>query len=377
MAARKVRAFLRKKPNGGFYEGYWVDFEYRRTRVHQNTFETTRGGVDRWVRDKRAEIDREVEAALRLSTASRQMTVKEALERYWVEHLSLTLQNDTSKVTDRYRLSNLQSEPAMQKRLEDLTTADVKALTAKQLAAGLAPATVKRNLIPLMAMHNMARDVWEYPVKTIAWKKVRPAIPKVEIIPPTIAEVRAIAMNAKPRLARVIMFAVLTGMRKHEIENLEWHNIRLATAETPGFVRIKGKGAKSVTLPLSSAANLLLSSMLPAQSSHVFDMKNFQREWESARDRAGRRHTRFHDLRHAFATQFREGTKDPMALQQAMRHDDIATSQIYVHADKSALLPSLERVAEKFSGLLEISRITSPVENDGQFDLFGAGSVPD
>jgi integrase len=55
-----------------------------------------------------------------------------------------------------------------------------------------------------------------------------------------------------------------------------------------------------------------------------------RRRFKKARDAAGLRSLRFHDLRHTFGS-VAIRTADPRELQEWMGHSDFSTTQIYMH----------------------------------------------
>lgn len=342
-----MAVYRRKRPDGSLYETYTVDFIFRKVRVNADTGLRSKAEALKWQTAKKREVAEDL-ASQRLTRRPRSLSLKQALDRYVEEKLGLSR---SYKKSEKYVVDKLVTEIGGHLPLHELSTATLSPLVARKLRSGLAASTIKRELTILKAMHNHARDVWEYPgLRAIAWRRLAPKGPEVEIKIPGVEKIRELFVAAPPRLGLVIMFAVLTGLRRHEIKKLEIANLDTSKAT----LRIMGKGQKEATLPLSSAAMFVASSAINLQRSstqlgklsHVFDMTNFTREWNAARKKAGLRGTRFHDLRHVFASLFRETTKDPLHLMNAMRHSDIDTSLIYVHADKSPLLPSLEKIGE-------------------------------
>lgn len=388
-----ARSFLRNKSDGTPYEGRWCDFRYRGVRVSENTRTTTKAEFEKWVREKKREIDSLLDAlpgtvptvpisdnlkrlASQHSTPwPASLTIGKAAERYWNEHLQFN-PNDNSKASERSRLLKITSETGTELKLEELTTAHVKTVVSTKLSAGQDPDTIIRDLATLRAMHNMARDVWEYPtLRTVAWKKVMPKSKGTVIDPPTLEHIRRLVDHATtPRLSKVIMFAFLTGLRHNEIKTLQWSNYRPGAEPS---IKFKGKGQKEAILPLSSAAISVISSIQPGASSQIFDMTNFEYEWKATRSKAGLPDMRFHDLRHAFATLFQKVSQNPLAVQKALRHSDIATSSIYAHVDNAQLLPSLDAIGTQLTNSLKLSNNTLPTSDETQGDLFGDKSAPE
>jgi integrase len=358
-----ARVYRRKDRAGLAYKTYTADFQYRGVRVSENTGAETKAQALQWVKDKKWQIKQD-EASGRSRAKSKRLTIGAALRKYWEERLCFTR---TGQRSDSYRLLRLGHEIGTEMLLDDLTTAEMVRVVSKKRSSGkLKNATINRELNIIRALHNHARDVWEYPgLRVIAWKKVRLKAGKPVTFTPTPEQVKLLCMCAKPRLAQCIMFAALTGLRLDEIKQLQWDDLRLE--RNPPEMTVRGKGeegeTKDVILPLSSVATSLVSLIPRGQSSHVFDMKNFQRDWLEARTKAGLRRIRFHDLRHAFATLYQTETKDPLTLRDAMRHSDISTSLGYAHADSQRLLPSLEAVAKRLIDSLPTSNNSSETES--------------
>jgi integrase len=316
-----------------------VDFQYKHVRISRDTGCRTQAELEKWVRSTKAEIDQNLVVS-RLTRAAR-LNLREAAKRFWDEHLRFS--GDAKG--EKYRLARVTEALGPEKRLEDLSTADIKTYTATRQAEGIAAGTINRELKTIRAMWGHAMDIWEYPVKAIAWTRVR--VEEPVRLPPKIKMeyIHALVTNAKTdRLKAAIMMAFLTGLRKSEIRNLEWPNVDLIE----GTFRLIGKGNKEAELPLSSAAVSLLSSIPRGASSKVFDMTNFRREWKATKKAANLNAFRFHDLRHAFATLLDEMGAPIQHIQRGLRHSDVSTTSIYAHAGNRTLLPFLEALGESF-----------------------------
>jgi integrase len=317
-------------------ETYTADFEYRTVRVSQDTGCKSKTEARQWQQAKKQEIDRNLPASL-LSTHSR-LTLEEAGKLFVEEHLQFA---DGYVKSEQYRFPRVIKRLGPKKRLEDLSTADVKKYVASRQAEGIAPATINREINNIRALWGHAMDIWEYPVKAIAWRRIRPEIP--ERLPPQLnmADIRRLLAAATPRLAKVIMFALMTGFRHHEIKKLAPKNVNFEKLT----IRIIGKGNKEAQVPMSSATASMLLSGWDEQSSKVFDLTNYREEWDDARAKADLKHLHFHDLRHAFATTLSEMNAPIQHISKlGLRHSDIDTTLIYDHAGAQALSPFLEKL---------------------------------
>lgn len=355
------KGYYRRVVNGKKEPTYTVDFQYKGRRVAARTEFTSEKDVVKWVREAKARIDQE--ASQPSTQRPGDLTVHEALEKYWTDRLSLAQSANTSK---RYMLLTIAERLGERIKLEELSTADVANYVKRRLEepkrAGkpgkVTEATVVAELAILKAMHNWAREVWEYPVRAIAWGKVRPTVPHTERPAPTIEHVRALVLAAPTdRLKHVLMFEALTGLRRGEIRRLTWDKIFLEERR----MEVLGKGRKTVQVTMSSAVVSLLSSIPRGKSPSVFDMENFRREWDQARREAGLSRFTFHDLRHFFATALGNMGAPTHHIKEALRHSDISTSLIYTQTEQSQLLPYLERLGET----LRTSDVSLPLSKTG------------
>jgi integrase len=125
----------------------------------------------------------------------------------------------------------------------------------------------------------------------------------------------------------LVVFALNTGMRKSEILNLEWKDIRENEAT------VKGKGERVRTIPLNLSAREVLSRQ-PRRSSYVFDIPNrnqpdlFRRTVAQIEKQTGI-DFHFHLLRHGFATTLLEKDVDLVTIGSLPGHSKITTSLIY------------------------------------------------
>jgi integrase len=149
------------------------------------------------------------------------------------------------------------------------------------------------------------------------------------------------------QLQDIITLALHTGMRLGEILRLQWSDIELRFRRTITIVQSKTDTPK--TIPLTDTLfNLLQQKNKSRKEGYVFYISStnsetneieetkishsyLQANWWRARDKAGIKNFRFHDLRHTFATRLVQSGVDLYSVSKLLGHKDISTSQRYAH----------------------------------------------
>lgn len=141
------------------------------------------------------------------------------------------------------------------------------------------------------------------------------------------------------------------GLRVSELCTLPLRNVRFDHQ----VVRVKGKGGKERTIPVCKAALDKLQryaetvrSPADAKENRYFFVslkgKKLARSsvWKMIKEQAAAHNLNPavspHTLRHSFATRLLEQKTDLRTIQELLGHADIATTQIYTHADSSRLI---------------------------------------
>lgn len=159
-----------------------------------------------------------------------------------------------------------------------------------------------------------------------------------------------------PRNHAIIETMYGSGLRVSELVELKMSRISF----DEGYIIIEGKGGKQRLVPVSPVALGLIRDYLP--------MRNSGPVKKGAEDtlflnRRGAPLTRVmvfyiirdlallagikkkvspHTLRHSFATHLLEGGANLRAIQEMLGHESIATTEIYLHLDRSRLRTELE-----------------------------------
>lgn len=141
------------------------------------------------------------------------------------------------------------------------------------------------------------------------------------------------------------------GLRVSELVGLEISKI----FGDEGYIVIRGKGNKERMVPISDVAlreirdylrDRELLDIKPGSRNILFlnrrggkmtRMRVFQIVKALAEAAGIRKSISPHTLRHSFATHLLEGGANLRAIQQMLGHETIATTQIYIHLDRSAL----------------------------------------
>lgn len=158
-------------------------------------------------------------------------------------------------------------------------------------------------------------------------------------------------------LREIVLFAVLTGMRKGEILNLRWDNVdlkrRLVQIETgPSY---KTKQGRRRTIPLNDAALYLLKSReARSTSNNVFTLKDrqvneswvthlFKRYVRKAGLKDDR--LRFHSLRHTHASWLVQGGATLYEVQKLLGHSSPKVTEIYAHLQPEHLHSTVNKIS--------------------------------
>ncbi|MCH5319475.1 MAG: site-specific tyrosine recombinase XerD [Paramuribaculum sp.] len=141
------------------------------------------------------------------------------------------------------------------------------------------------------------------------------------------------------------------GLRVSELTELEIGKVYF----DEGFVVVKGKGSKERIVPMSDVALQTICDYLeerasldikPGQEAYLFLNRRgsqltrqmiFTIVKNLARDAGIKKIISPHTLRHSFATHLLEGGANLRAIQQMLGHESIATTEIYLHIDRTRL----------------------------------------
>ncbi|MBA7465153.1 Tyrosine recombinase XerC [subsurface metagenome] len=236
--------------------------------------------------------------------------------------------------------------------LEDITPYHLERLKAEFKGRGLSKTTVNMYLQILRGMFYKAID-WEVYDKPNPLKKVRFYRRETPIQTLSKADTEKVLKAARivsdsPRspvqkiFYGLVIFGLNTGMRKSEILNLKWRDIK------DEEIAVKGKGGKRRTVPLNRATLEIISSQ-PRKGEWVFDISNrhqpnvLWRTVERIRKITGT-DFHFHLLRHVFTTSLVEKGVDFITIQELLGHSRLTMSLIYSHTDREKKKKAVEKL---------------------------------
>lgn len=254
----------------------------------------------------------------------------------------------------------------------------------KDGTGGLSNNTVRRH-------HALIRKALQ---SAVQWKHITynpaalvevPPAEQPEMHPPTKEQLAKILELARGhRDENLIITTVYTGMREGEILALEWQNVSLGAnpvcriRQTVGYINGKGfvfrpqgkskKARRDLPLPdivvaaLKKQKKMLAEEKLKAGKDYstehnlVFpdalgspmDPSGLGRRFKTLAIKAGAGKSRFHDLRHYYATYLLEQGEHPRVVQELLGHQTISvTMEIYSHVSPSIKRDTIERLNER------------------------------
>lgn len=240
--------------------------------------------------------------------------------------------------------------------LREVTTDTLRAFAADLFDLGISPRTQARIVSGIKSFFRFLKlegNLDSNPSLLLESPALRRHLPEVLRVDEIDAMIGAIDMEkAEGQRNRAIMETLYgCGLRVSELINLEISKLYFDEQ----FIMVHGKGDKERIVPISPQAIREIKDYLPDRA--LLPVKRGE-ENILFLNRRGHRLTRVmifyiikqlaeaagirkevspHTLRHSFATHLLEGGANLRAIQQMLGHEDISTTEIYLHIDRSML----------------------------------------
>lgn len=240
--------------------------------------------------------------------------------------------------------------------LREVTTDTLRAFAADLFDLGISPRTQARIVSGIKSFFRFLKlegYLDSNPSLLLESPALRRHLPEVLRVDEIDAMIGAIDMGkAEGQRNRAIMETLYgCGLRVSELINLEISKLYFDEQ----FIMVHGKGDKERIVPISPQAIREIKDYLPDRA--LLPVKRGE-ENILFLNRRGHRLTRVmifyiikqlaeaagirkevspHTLRHSFATHLLEGGANLRAIQQMLGHEDISTTEIYLHIDRSML----------------------------------------
>lgn len=285
--------------------------------------------------------------------------VGNAILRRYVQYLRLE-RSYTPNTLDAYlkdlqKLLNYYSDEGIDFRQVTLKQLDGFAKALQELGVG--PRSVARILSGVRSFYRfltIEKEVETDPTELLESPKLGKHLPEVLSLPEIDAIEAAIDLSKPEGVRDLAIIEVLfsCGLRISELCGLKLSELYLEE----GYIRVHGKGRKERLVPIGDSAIDRLRQWFvvrqgckvkPGEEDFVFvslrrgkrlsRISLFVYIKEYAAKAGIRKNISPHTFRHSFATQLLEGGANLRAIQAMLGHEDIGTTEIYMHVDKTHL----------------------------------------
>jgi integrase len=345
-----------------------------RTYVHP------RGEKGTGIRAARAELARLVTEVAGGAHRARRATVAELLDE-WIRFGEEARGRSPNTIAGyRAKAGRIKASAVGSRTLAKLTAKDLDDFYLELSADGLSPSSVHHFHRVLRAALNQAVK-WGWVDANVTHKATAPTVVAPEVHVPTLEQARALVVRAEktasPDLGPIILFAMLSGLRRGELCGLQWrdvdwkhkrvlvrrsvwqvrsswgvkepktHQMRSLALDEFGMALLTARRdraqeeARAARVELTDEAFLWSSHVdgrTPRTPNSLSRMFHHLCELMSAESKAAGRPAetwpfRFHDLRHWSATQMVATGYDPRTVATRLGHSDPAiTLRVYAHA---------------------------------------------
>ena len=285
--------------------------------------------------------------------------VGNAILRRYVQYLRLE-RSYTPNTLDAYlkdlqKLLNYYSDEGIDFRQVTLKQLDGFAKALQELGVG--PRSVARILSGVRSFYRfltIEKEVETDPTELLESPKLGKHLPEVLSLPEIDAIEAAIDLSKPEGVRDLAIVEVLfsCGLRISELCSLKLSELYLEE----GYIRVHGKGRKERLVPIGDSAIDRLRQWFvvrqgckvkPGEEDFVFvslrrgkrlsRISLFVYIKEYAAKAGIRKNISPHTFRHSLATQLLEGGAKLRAIQAMLGHEDIGTTEIYMHVDKTHL----------------------------------------
>lgn len=277
--------------------------------------------------------------------ALQRITLRELVERY---RDTVSPRKRTAHV-ERIVLNAFLARSICSRRLSDLRTEDFAAYRDERLQA-IKPTSLKRELVPIHHLFEVARNEWGLPIRENPLDKLQLKAPdqrrERRLKPGELDKLIDAARKCRnPLIAPIILFAVETGMRRGEILSMQRKNF---DADSQSLLIPETKTGRSRTIPLTAVAVSLLQDRLSGngnENERAFPISAncLRLAWERVKQRAGINDLHFHDLRHAAISRFFELGLSTPEVALISGHRDMRMLFRYSHAARETILEKFSR----------------------------------
>ncbi|MBF9233324.1 site-specific integrase [Microvirga alba] len=291
-----------------------------------------------WARSIETQIDRAERAPSNRDLDK--TTVADLLTRYESE-VTPTKRGERA---ERSRLKVLQRHPISELCVGELSGAAAAKYRDDRLKL-VKPASVRRELVILRHMFEVAKAEWNMPLRSNpvhAIKLPKDSKPRDRRLAPDEEGklIEAIGERSAWYLRPFILLAVETGMRRGELLSVRWRDVDV---ERRTVKLAHTKNGDPRTVPLSPRALEVLSSLVRTEE-RVFPIKAnaLRLAWGRLRKRVGMEDLRLHDLRHEAVSRFFEHGLSTPEVALISGHRDPRMLFRYAH-------PRPEDIAQKLN----------------------------
>ncbi|MBF0250590.1 MAG: site-specific integrase [Alphaproteobacteria bacterium] len=367
---------------------------YRRGHVYHYEFVVAgvrfRGSTGQTQREaaKAVEAQRRVEAKAQVTehgrasaTGRRDMTLGEAAERYFQERAAGT----PSEATTDYQLENLVrligggrllahiddavvADFVMRRRGERSKRADkTHPRSCRCDRCALSPATVNREIEVLRRVMRRAGRAWKTRIDDMPNWDVHMLTESDQRVRELSAdEEQSLFAHLRPDLHPLVLFCLLTGVRKNTAITLTWRQVDFDAMVIRYRAKSRKPGGEHKVIPMTGEIAALLQSQRGHNPVRVFtyickrgrqqrrqgerypfSSSGWTKEWRAALRAAGIEDFRFHDIRHTTATRILRHARNLKVVQALLGHSDIATTARYAHALTDDVRAAMEMVPTK------------------------------
>ncbi len=235
----------------------------------------------------------------------------------------------------------------------DIHYGKLKVCVENRLRAGIANATINRDMASIRAVLKAASTQWfdddDHPWLVSIPSLPRLKVPKAGVRAITLKEQKALIREMPDYLAEMTLFTVNTGLRRGEVTALRWE---WEVQDYPAFIlpaeaHKTGDHSGDKLVVCNSTAWSIVNSLRGKHPERVFPKVTFMgRTWRKAREKAGLSSVRVHDLRHTFSTRLRAAGVSEDDRADLLGHSNPRMTRHYSAPDITRLLEAAEKIVK-------------------------------